>query len=54
MAPTIEKISAITFRVSNMTASVEFYRDVLGMQLLFGGERRVFLHCGRTIQSLQS
>jgi catechol 2,3-dioxygenase-like lactoylglutathione lyase family enzyme len=38
MTPTIEKISAVTFRVGNMTESVRFYRDVLGMELLFGGE----------------
>jgi catechol 2,3-dioxygenase-like lactoylglutathione lyase family enzyme len=38
MAPTIEKISAITFRVLNMKASVQFYRNVLGMELLYGGE----------------
>jgi catechol 2,3-dioxygenase-like lactoylglutathione lyase family enzyme len=38
MASTIEKISAVTFRVGNMTESVRFYRDVLGMQLLYGGE----------------
>ena len=38
MAPTIEKISAVTFRVMNMTQSVRFYRDVLGMELLYGGE----------------
>jgi catechol 2,3-dioxygenase-like lactoylglutathione lyase family enzyme len=38
MAPTMEKISAITFRVVNMTKSVRFYRDVLGMELLYGGE----------------
>ena len=37
MAPTIEKISAVTFRVLNMTESVRFYRDVLGMELLYGG-----------------
>jgi catechol 2,3-dioxygenase-like lactoylglutathione lyase family enzyme len=42
MAPTIEKISAITFRVSNMKASVQFYRNVLGMELLCGGERASF------------
>ena len=42
MVPTIEKISAISFRVSNMKASVEFYRDVLGMQLFYGGERASF------------
>jgi hypothetical protein len=38
MLPTIEKISAVTFRVANMTESVRFYRDVLGMELLYGGE----------------
>ena len=42
MAPTIEKISAITFRVLNMKASVQFYRNVLGMELLYGGERARF------------
>jgi catechol 2,3-dioxygenase-like lactoylglutathione lyase family enzyme len=38
MAPTIEKISAVTFRVANMAKSVRFYREVLGMELLDGGE----------------
>ena len=38
MAPTIERISAVTFRVRKMTESVRFYRDVLGMELLYGGE----------------
>jgi catechol 2,3-dioxygenase-like lactoylglutathione lyase family enzyme len=38
MAPTIGKISAVTFRVMNMTQSVRFYRDVLGMELLYGGQ----------------
>src|SRR6202040_3154467 len=38
MASPIEKISAVTFRVVNMTESVRFYRDVLGMELLYGGE----------------
>ena len=42
MAPTIEKISAITFRVMNMKASVQFYGNVLGMELLYGGERASF------------
>src|SRR5260370_33487119 len=42
MAPAIEKISAITFRVLNMKASVQFYRDVLGMKLLYGGEQTSF------------
>jgi catechol 2,3-dioxygenase-like lactoylglutathione lyase family enzyme len=38
MTPTIEKISAVTFRVRNMTESVRFYGDVLGMELLYGGK----------------
>ena len=42
MTPTIEKISAITFRVLNMKASVQFYRNVLGMELLYGGEQASF------------
>src|SRR5690349_5151111 len=42
MTPTIEKISAVTLRVRNMTESVRFYRDVLGMKLLFGGEDERF------------
>ena len=42
MVPTIEKISALTFRVMNMTESVQFYRDVLGMELLYGGENAGF------------
>jgi catechol 2,3-dioxygenase-like lactoylglutathione lyase family enzyme len=42
MAPTIERISAITFRVLNMQASVQFYRNVLGLDLLYGGEHASF------------
>jgi catechol 2,3-dioxygenase-like lactoylglutathione lyase family enzyme len=38
MPPTIERISAVTFRVVNMAESVRFYKDVLGMELLYGGE----------------
>jgi catechol 2,3-dioxygenase-like lactoylglutathione lyase family enzyme len=42
MTPTIEKISAITLRVTNMKASVLFYQNVLGMELLYGGEQSSF------------
>jgi len=31
------QISAVTFQVSNMKASVQFYRDVLGMEVLYAG-----------------
>jgi catechol 2,3-dioxygenase-like lactoylglutathione lyase family enzyme len=34
----IKKISAVTFRVADMKRSVQFYRDILGMELLYGGE----------------
>jgi catechol 2,3-dioxygenase-like lactoylglutathione lyase family enzyme len=42
MALSIEKISAVTLRVSNMKVSVQFYRDVLGLELLYGGEQAGF------------
>ena len=38
----VERISAVTFRVSNMKVSVQFYRDVLGMEVLYGGEGAFF------------
>jgi catechol 2,3-dioxygenase-like lactoylglutathione lyase family enzyme len=38
----IEKISAVTFRVLNMKASVRFYGDVLGMEIVYGGEDAFF------------
>jgi catechol 2,3-dioxygenase-like lactoylglutathione lyase family enzyme len=42
MAPTIKKACAITFRVLNMKASVQFYRNVLGLDLLYAGEEASF------------
>jgi catechol 2,3-dioxygenase-like lactoylglutathione lyase family enzyme len=42
MKPTIAKISAITLRVMNMKTSVAFYQNVLGMELLYGGEQSSF------------
>jgi catechol 2,3-dioxygenase-like lactoylglutathione lyase family enzyme len=42
MAPAIERISAVALRVANMAESVRFYRDVLGMELLHGGEEAGF------------
>src|SRR6266852_2916825 len=47
MSVRIEEISAVTFRVTTMKASVQFYRDVLGMELVSGGEARVFLEVSR-------
>jgi hypothetical protein len=38
----IEKISAVTLRVANMRASVRFYKDVLGLEILYGSESSYF------------
>jgi catechol 2,3-dioxygenase-like lactoylglutathione lyase family enzyme len=38
MTSRVEKISAITLKVANMDVSVRFYRDLLGMDLVFGGK----------------
>jgi catechol 2,3-dioxygenase-like lactoylglutathione lyase family enzyme len=38
----IEKISAVTLRVLNMKASLRFYGDVLGMEIVYGGEDAFF------------
>ncbi len=38
----VEKISAITLKVSDMRASVFFYKDILGLQVLYGGEDAYF------------
>lgn len=42
MAPRVEKISAVTFQVTNMRLAVRFYRDVLGMEVIYGGEESDF------------
>jgi catechol-2,3-dioxygenase len=34
----LEKISAVTLRVANMEAPVRFYKDVLGPEIIYGGE----------------
>src|SRR5437899_1113605 len=38
----VEKISAITLRAASMRTSVQFYRDVLGMEIMYGGEDGYF------------
>jgi len=42
MKARIEKVSAITLNVADMEASVRFYREVLGMELLYGGPNAGF------------
>ncbi len=41
-AVNVEKISAITLTVRDMGASVRFYKDVLGLRMLYGGEQAYF------------
>jgi catechol 2,3-dioxygenase-like lactoylglutathione lyase family enzyme len=42
MKARIEKVSAITLKVADMDSSVRFYREVLGMELLYGGPNAGF------------
>jgi catechol 2,3-dioxygenase-like lactoylglutathione lyase family enzyme len=49
----IQHISAVTFAVSDMARSVEFYRK-LGFELLYGGDRAAFssVQAGQAIVNL--
>jgi len=38
----VEKISAVTLRVVNMGIALQFYRDLLGMEVIYGGEDTSF------------
>jgi catechol 2,3-dioxygenase-like lactoylglutathione lyase family enzyme len=38
----VERISAVTLTVASMQNSVRFYRDVLGMEIIYGGEGGYF------------
>jgi catechol 2,3-dioxygenase-like lactoylglutathione lyase family enzyme len=38
----VEKISAVTLRVATMEASVRFYKEVLGLEIIYGGEGSYF------------
>jgi catechol 2,3-dioxygenase-like lactoylglutathione lyase family enzyme len=38
----IENISAVTLKVADMTVAVRFYRDVLGLEIIYGGEDTYF------------
>lgn len=39
---TVQKISAVTLAVRDMARSVDFYRDKVGLELLYGGESDSF------------
>jgi catechol 2,3-dioxygenase-like lactoylglutathione lyase family enzyme len=53
----VEKISAVTLRVANMEASVRFYQDVLGLEIIYGSEGSSFTSLrtkdGATILNLE-
>jgi catechol 2,3-dioxygenase-like lactoylglutathione lyase family enzyme len=38
----IARISAVTLKVASMRNAVRFYRDVLGMEIIHGGEDDCF------------
>ena len=38
----VERISAITIKVSDMTKSVHFYNKLLGLKILYGGQKAYF------------
>ena len=38
----VEQISAVTFKVGDMGRSVHFYRDILGLDILYGGQNAYF------------
>ena len=41
-AVNVEKISAITLKVSDMRTSIRFYQNILGLRILYGGEQAYF------------
>jgi catechol 2,3-dioxygenase-like lactoylglutathione lyase family enzyme len=46
----VQRISALTIRVSDMTRAIAFYNEILGLEVLYGGEHAVFssLRAGTT------
>jgi catechol 2,3-dioxygenase-like lactoylglutathione lyase family enzyme len=38
----LERISAITLLVSDMARSVNFYSDILGLEIIYGGKQEFF------------
>ena len=39
---TVERISAVTLKVASMPTSMRFYRDLLGLEIIYGGEDAYF------------
>jgi len=42
MKATIERLSAVTLKIAEMEKSVQFYQDVLGLEVLYGGSSAAF------------
>ena len=38
----VQRVSALTIRVSDMARAIPFYSDVLGLEVLYGGEHASF------------
>ena len=38
----VEQISAVTLKVEDMERSVHFYKDILGLDILYGGKNSYF------------
>jgi catechol 2,3-dioxygenase-like lactoylglutathione lyase family enzyme len=38
----LERISAVTLKVGAMARSVDFYKDILGLDILYGGKNACF------------
>ena len=38
----VEKISAVTLKVTNMARSVHFYNEILGLEIIYGGPHASF------------
>jgi catechol 2,3-dioxygenase-like lactoylglutathione lyase family enzyme len=50
----VQKISAVTFLVASMPASVRFYRDLLGMEFIYGDENGHFPLSARKTERTRS
>ena len=50
----IEKISAVTLKVASMRDSVRFYKDVLSMEIVFGGKMPLSLRFALKRRSTRS
>jgi len=50
----VGKISAVTLRVANMEASVRFYKDALGLEIVYSGSGRNSYITGNSSKTVPS